>query len=72
MIGHYSFMYSSEVRMNLIDTPGFDDHVRAERDILKNLQSFMTIMGLVNIKLSGILFLHDGGVSLFKDIIPLS
>lgn len=72
MIGHYSFMYSSEVRMNLIDTPGFDDTDLAERDILEDLQSFMKNMGLVNIKLSGILFLHDARVSLFKDIIPLS
>jgi len=61
-------MYSSEVRMNLIDTPGFDDTDLSEYEILTDLQYFVN---MINIRLSGILFLHDAGVSIFKDIILL-
>ena len=59
-------MYTPEVTVHLIDTPGFDDTDKSENDILKDVVYFMENLHKNNIKLSGIIFLHDLTVSAFN------
>ena len=62
----YDFMYNPEVRVHLIDTPGFDDTSRLDRDILKDILHFMQELHIDNIQLSGIIYLHDLTVSVLN------
>jgi len=59
-------MYTSEVRVHLIDTPGFDDTRISDTDILKDILHFMQELHIDNVQLSGIIYLHDLTVSVFN------
>ena len=62
-IGEYHFMYTPEIRIHLIDTPGFDDAHRSEREILTDLVEWMSQSHGEQARLSGILYVHKISVS---------
>ena len=42
----------------LADIPGFDDSTRSDTDALKNIVTWLGAMRQIDIKLSGIIYLH--------------
>lgn len=56
-------MYTPEVRVHLIDTPGFDDAHRSEREILTDLVEWRSKSHGELTRLSGILYFHSISVS---------
>ena len=40
------------------DTPGFDDSTKSDTDVLKNIITWLGSMQQIDIKLSGIIYLH--------------
>jgi len=54
----------------LVDTPGFDDSDRTDRDILKTLTSWLESSYRAGSKLTGILYLHRiSDTSMFKSLV---
>ena len=51
-------MYSEDIRVHLIDTPGFDDTNRKDADVLKEVATFLASTYKENKKVSGILYPH--------------
>ena len=56
-------MYTPEIKVRLIDTPGFDDAHRSEREILTDLLEWMSKSKGELTRLSGILYFHKISVS---------
>jgi hypothetical protein len=56
-------MYTPEIRVRFIDTPGFDDAHRSEREILSDLEEWMKQSYGELTRLSGILYFHKISVS---------
>lgn len=54
----YRFTHDSK-ELILIDTPGFDDTFRDDAEILQEVATFLEATYNQNIKLSGIVYLHD-------------
>ncbi|OBT50434.1 hypothetical protein VE04_09645 [Pseudogymnoascus sp. 24MN13] len=54
----FTFMWDSNIRVHLIDTPGFDDSKRNDTDVLRDIAGWMAVTYTNNIKLSGIIYLH--------------
>ncbi|KAI0809900.1 hypothetical protein GGR55DRAFT_144753 [Xylaria sp. FL0064] len=55
----FTFMYSSDIRVHLVDSPGFDDTNKSDSDILKDIANWMaSSYKEKNQLLSGILLLH--------------
>ncbi|KAI0549267.1 hypothetical protein F4679DRAFT_547365 [Xylaria curta] len=55
----FTFMYSSDIRVHLVDSPGFDDTHKSDSDILKDIANWMaSSYKEKNQLLSGILMLH--------------
>ncbi|KAI1422584.1 hypothetical protein F5Y12DRAFT_786618 [Xylaria sp. FL1777] len=55
----FTFMYSSDIRVHLVDSPGFDDTNKSDSDILKDIANWMASSYKErNQLLSGILLLH--------------
>ena len=44
--------------MNLIDTPGFNDTIRSDSDILKEISIWLNLTYRANVRLTGIIYLH--------------
>ncbi|RYP84091.1 hypothetical protein DL770_005263 [Monosporascus sp. CRB-9-2] len=53
-----AILYSPEVDIYLVDTPGFDDTERSDTDVLKEIATWLTRTYANNIQLSGIIYLH--------------
>lgn len=62
-IDEYHFMYTPEIRVHLIDTPGFDDAHRSERETLTDLAEWMSQSHGATARLTGIIYLHRISVS---------
>jgi hypothetical protein len=62
-IRDYHFKYTAEIRVHLIDTPGFNDGHRSEREILTDLVEWMSQSHGELTRLSGILYFHRISVS---------
>ena len=56
-VGEHSFLYQ-EKRIHLIDTPGFDDTNRTDREVLDEIARWFGTAYKANIQLTGILYLH--------------
>jgi hypothetical protein len=56
-------MYNPETRVHLIDTPEFDDPLRSEMDILKEIAKYMNLAARSKTLLSGIIYFSDLSVS---------
>ncbi|CAN9088881.1 unnamed protein product [Alternaria alternata] len=54
----YSFMYKPNMRVHLIDTPGFDDSNRTDADVLRDIAGFLGVAYQKNIRLSGLVYCH--------------
>lgn len=55
----HSFNHSPSVRVNLIDTPGFDDgNDLSDADILKKISDWLANLYRGGVKLNGLLYLH--------------
>jgi len=54
----YPCEYSANLKIWLVDTPGFDDSERTDTDVLKELASWLTTTYKRNIRLTGIIYLH--------------
>jgi hypothetical protein len=57
-VNAYSFMYKPNVRVHLIDTPGFDDSNRTDTDVLRDIAGFLGTAYQQNIRLSGLVYCH--------------
>lgn len=55
----YTFMYSDNLRVHLIDTPGFDDSTRKDTEVLRDIAGWMGVTYDKGIRLSGIIYLHN-------------
>ena len=53
-----SFMYNRNLRVYLIDTPGFDDTNRSDVEVLQDIAHWLSASFKDGIPLSGIIFLH--------------
>lgn len=53
----YAFMHKN-MRVHLVDTPGFDDTNRKDADILKDIAGWLSHTYKKDLKLSGIIYLH--------------
>lgn len=51
-------MYKPNVRVHLIDTPGFDDSKRTDTDVLRDIAGFLGTAYQNNIRLSGLVYCH--------------
>lgn len=51
-------MFGPNLRIHLIDTPGFDDTDRTDTDVLRDIAGYLGVAYKRNIKLSGIVYLH--------------
>ena len=51
-------MYKQSLRVHLIDTLGFDNAIRTNRDILEELASWLSATYDENIRMSGMIYLH--------------
>lgn len=56
-VDEYEFKWANK-SIHLIDTPGFDDTHRSDREVLEDIASWLATSYELNIKLSGILYLH--------------
>lgn len=54
----HSYMHSPAVRVHLIDTPGFDDDILTDTDILEKISGFLVSSYKHDVKLNGLLYLH--------------
>lgn len=54
----YSFMHPDGRRVFLVDTPGFDDAMRNDTEILKEIAYLMKQLYLKQTWLSGVVYLH--------------
>ncbi|KAH8747508.1 hypothetical protein BGZ57DRAFT_807112, partial [Hyaloscypha finlandica] len=52
------FMYNKNLRVHLIDTPGFDDTNRSDVQVLQDLAHWLSGSFKYGIRLSGVVFLH--------------
>jgi len=59
----YQFMYSPSIRITLFNTPGFDDTMRSDTDILEEIAEFLSHTYKQDVLLSGILYFHRIRVS---------
>ncbi|KAI9686052.1 MAG: hypothetical protein M1822_004035 [Bathelium mastoideum] len=55
----YPCQYTSSCTIWLVDTPGFDDTNRTDTEVLREIASWLAITYKQNIKLRGIVYLHD-------------
>jgi len=53
-----SFMYNRNLRVHLIDTPGFDDTERSDVQVLQDIAHWLSTSFKHGIRLSGIIFIH--------------
>lgn len=51
-------MFNETLRVHLIDTPGFDDTIRTDRDVLEQVASWLSATYDINVRMSGIVYLH--------------
>jgi len=54
----YSFVHESGVKVNLVDTPGFDDTNMSDLEVLRILASWLSMAYENKIRLNGIIYLH--------------
>jgi hypothetical protein len=59
----YHFMYTPEIRVHLIDTPGFAQGHRSDREILLDLVEWVNNSTEAVTRLSGIIYFHKLSVS---------
>lgn len=45
--------------MSIVDTPGFDDTVRSDTEVLREITSFLSVQHQLGIRLKGIIYLHS-------------
>ncbi|KAH7133895.1 P-loop containing nucleoside triphosphate hydrolase protein [Dactylonectria macrodidyma] len=57
-VGIYSFNTSENKTVFLVDTPGFDDTIRPDVDILKDIVFFLTRMHEQRWRLAGVVYMH--------------
>jgi hypothetical protein len=57
-VGVYSFKYTENRTVYLIDTPGFDDTTRSDTDVLKDVAFFLSTIYTNKVHLAGIIYLH--------------
>jgi hypothetical protein len=57
-IEEYHFMYTPDIKVHLIDTPGFDDSHRSDREILLQLVDWMSQSHGPMTQVSGIIYFH--------------
>ena len=68
-VDDYTFMWRDKT-VHLVDTPGFDDTHRSDREVLEGIATWMSTAYSQDIKLDGVLYLHRitdirvGGTSL--------
>ncbi|KAK3342179.1 hypothetical protein B0T25DRAFT_617967 [Lasiosphaeria hispida] len=53
-----SFMYNRNLRVHLIDTPGFDDTNRSDVEVLQDIAHWLSASFQDGIRLSGIVYMH--------------
>jgi hypothetical protein len=53
-----TFMYGPNLRVHLIDTPGFDDSSRSDVQVLQDIAHWLSYSFKNGIRLSGIIFIH--------------
>jgi hypothetical protein len=53
-----SFMYNRNVRVHLVDTPGFDDTHRSDVQVLQDVAHWLSASFQEGIRLSGIIYMH--------------
>jgi hypothetical protein len=51
-------MYNPQLRVHLIDTPGFDDTNRSDVEVLQDISAWLSTSFAKGTKLNGIIFLH--------------
>lgn len=51
-------MWKDQIRIHLIDTPGFEDDKRKDGDVLKDIAGWLAVTYKQKIKLSGMIYLH--------------
>lgn len=51
-------MYSENLRVTLIDTPGFDDTTRTDTDVLRGIAGWLGVSYKASKRLSGLIYLH--------------
>ena len=54
----YQFMYSPNIRITLFDTPGLDDTMRSDTDVLEEIAAFLSHTYKQHVLLSGIIYFH--------------
>ncbi|KAH6855718.1 P-loop containing nucleoside triphosphate hydrolase protein [Chaetomium sp. MPI-CAGE-AT-0009] len=54
----YSFIHETGVKVNLVDTPGFDDDNMSDLEVLRILASWLGMAYENKIRLNGIIYLH--------------
>ncbi|KAJ4388459.1 hypothetical protein N0V85_007539 [Neurospora sp. IMI 360204] len=54
----HSFMHSPYIKVNLIDTPGFDDDGLADADVLQEISRWLENTYRDKVRLNGLLYLH--------------
>ncbi|KAI1680562.1 Outer membrane protein [Pyrenophora tritici-repentis] len=57
-IGEFAFMLSANLRVHLVDTPGFDDTDRKDTDVLRDIAGWLGVSYTNKKRLSGMIFLH--------------
>ncbi|KAL9587462.1 MAG: hypothetical protein Q9203_003517 [Teloschistes exilis] len=58
----YVLLYAADgiaYEVHLIDSPGFDDDIMGDAEVLKNIASYINIIYKMKKKLAGVLYLHD-------------
>ncbi|KAK3298657.1 P-loop containing nucleoside triphosphate hydrolase protein [Chaetomium fimeti] len=53
-----AFMYNPQLRVHLVDTPGFDDTTRSDVEVLQDIAAWLAGSFASGTKLNGIIFLH--------------
>jgi hypothetical protein len=53
-----AFMYNPQLRVHLVDTPGFDDTNRSDVQVLQDISDWLSRSFANGTKLNGIIFLH--------------
>lgn len=58
VVEDYSFTYNENLKIHLIDTPGFDDTNRKDSEVLKDVAGWLGVTYAKDIRLSGMIYLH--------------
>ncbi|KAF2680395.1 hypothetical protein K458DRAFT_479944 [Lentithecium fluviatile CBS 122367] len=57
-VGEFAFMFKPNLRVHLVDTPGFDDTDRKDTDVLRDVAGWLGVSYKNRIRLSGMIYLH--------------